>query len=166
MRKILEEKKSEKVFLNNLSDVITSKPNYVKGVIEIDGKQEISTGVAIISVKHKSTTEITQFPQIFVFQLVRYYNVVEGIYGDVKINKDNKAIEINKEITFEHEESPKKYRLFAVIHHSGTLESGHYWADVRVNNRFYKFNDGIVSRTDLKSFNSSETAYVLFYEKV
>ena len=73
-------------------------------------------------------------------------------------------------ITFEHEEAPKKYRLFAVIHHSGSMNekesSGHYWADVRVNNRFYKFNDGIVSRTELKSFNSSKTAYVLFYEKV
>lgn len=159
------------MFLSNIKEIKKNNNNYIIDDIEIyrdkDKDIKIKTGKAIIGVNHVSTIKIVQFPQIFVFQLMRYYNVIDDFSGDVKIKKDTKAVEINKEIThFEHEEAPKKYRLFAVIHHSGTREHGHYWADVRVNNQFYKFNDGIVSRTDLKSFNSSETAYVLFYEKV
>ena len=171
LKEILKKKIKEKVFLSNIKEIKKNNNNYIIDDIEIyrdkDKDIKIKTGKAIIGVNHVSTIKIVQFPQIFVFQLMRYYNVIDDFSGDVKIKKDTKAVEINKEIThFEHEEAPKKYRLFAVIHHSGTREHGHYWADVRVNNQFYKFNDGIVSRTDLKSFNSSETAYVLFYEKV
>lgn len=43
-----------------------------------------------------------------------------------------------------------EYRLKAVIVHSGTSKSGHYYSFVRVGEEWYKFNDQTVTRMELK----------------
>jgi len=57
------------------------------------------------------------------------------------------------------------YDLYAVSHHSGNCNGGHYWATVKNNDgNWYKFNDNIVSTTNLNDI-VSRTSFVLFYKK-
>mgnify|MGYP006134559629 CR=1 FL=1 len=57
------------------------------------------------------------------------------------------------------------YDLYAVSHHSGNCNGGHYWATVKNNNgNWYKFNDNVVSTTTMSDI-VSRSSFVLFYKK-
>lgn len=62
-----------------------------------------------------------------------------------------------------------KYKLYATIVHSGmNIDSGHYYTyAVNEEDEWFKFNDNHISRSSLsevKSLNSFNTPYILFYE--
>lgn len=61
------------------------------------------------------------------------------------------------------------YSCYAIAHHSGNTNGGHYWADCRnLDGNWYTFNDGDVSQTktaDRLSIDSNRTAYILFYHR-
>ena len=58
----------------------------------------------------------------------------------------------------------KSYDLKAVINHSGTATSGHYWANVFDKNSGFwlKCDDTSVTKIKLEELNSSNS-YLLFY---
>lgn len=58
-----------------------------------------------------------------------------------------------------------KYTLYGVGNHSGTINFGHYYAYIKLNNQlWYEFNDSTVS--NLGSINTtSNSVYSLFYAK-
>ena len=56
-----------------------------------------------------------------------------------------------------------KYEAVSQIEHSGSLESGHYWAISRRNNGWYKLNDNSVTKSE---FNPTENTYIVFYHLV
>jgi ubiquitin C-terminal hydrolase len=58
------------------------------------------------------------------------------------------------------------YKLSSALVHVGkSINSGHYYSYVRINNIWYKFNDSNVKKVQAKEvFNSSP--YLVFYEKV
>lgn len=62
--------------------------------------------------------------------------------------------------------APPIYDLYGVSHHMGGLGGGHYVATCKnfLNNKWYKFNDSVVSETSENSIVSG-TAYVLFYKR-
>lgn len=63
---------------------------------------------------------------------------------------------------------PKKYELYAVIHHRGSINFGHYYSFTKspINGKWYKFDDDTVSTVpdaDVESTIVTDAAYVLFY---
>lgn len=61
------------------------------------------------------------------------------------------------------------YDLYAVNHHSGDLDSGHYWASCKnLDEHWYTFNDGNVSRCNPNNVQQNlvtNDAYILFYHR-
>eukprot|EP00638_Chattonella_subsalsa_P016592 CAMPEP_0117827036 /NCGR_PEP_ID=MMETSP0949-20121206/6468_1 /TAXON_ID=44440 /ORGANISM="Chattonella subsalsa, Strain CCMP2191" /LENGTH=180 /DNA_ID=CAMNT_0005667393 /DNA_START=174 /DNA_END=716 /DNA_ORIENTATION=- len=57
------------------------------------------------------------------------------------------------------------YELFAVVHHLGALQAGHYVASVRSlsTGKWHCFNDGQVSVIQDEKELVNHTAYILFY---
>ena len=57
------------------------------------------------------------------------------------------------------------YKLFATIHHLGNINEGHYYSLINVENKWFEFNDSIVSPLEHMIYNSSNVC-VLFYKKL
>ena len=61
------------------------------------------------------------------------------------------------------------YDLFGTVNHYGTLQSGHYVANLKVNERWYHCNDAHVYYAGVGDGEAevlkSEGAYLLFYER-
>ena len=60
-----------------------------------------------------------------------------------------------------------KYQLHSVIHHIGTMDSGHYMATAysEKEGKWFTYNDESVYETPKKGSNS-ENAYILFYHRI
>ena len=57
------------------------------------------------------------------------------------------------------------YDLFGTINHVGNMQSGHYVANVKVDNTWYHCNDQHISYEKEESVLKAEGAYVLFYQR-
>jgi ubiquitin carboxyl-terminal hydrolase 4/11/15 len=81
------------------------------------------------------------------------------------------VLDMSKYVVGPQKNQPLIHRLFAVSHHSGGLGGGHYTAHAVVcqpdskKRKWYHFNDSAV-RTAKPGDWETETAYVLFYERV
>ncbi|XP_068082564.1 ubiquitin carboxyl-terminal hydrolase 22-like [Anabrus simplex] len=61
--------------------------------------------------------------------------------------------------------SDNRYSLFAVIHHAGTYEGGHYSVFIRQKHgQWYKCDDHLITKANLEEVLNSES-YQLFYHK-
>ena len=58
-----------------------------------------------------------------------------------------------------------QYRLIETIHHNGTLQYGHYYSNIKINNEWYEFNDSNVTKIKDFAYRSSNVC-ILFYQKV
>lgn len=70
----------------------------------------------------------------------------------------------NRIFAFEcdNSENSAEYEIFAVISHSGMLESGHYVTFLRLKNLWYKCDDAWISEVDEETVRASQ-CYMLFY---
>ena len=70
----------------------------------------------------------------------------------------------NRIFTFGGNESDmfSKYEIFAVVTHSGTLESGHYVSFVRLRRRWYRCDDAWITEVDEATVRASQ-CYMIFY---
>lgn len=59
-------------------------------------------------------------------------------------------------------QSPSEFELFAVVTHSGKLDSGHYVSFLRLNKSWYKCDDAWITRVSEDSVRASQ-AYMLYY---
>ena len=69
---------------------------------------------------------------------------------------------------YEHAtEGECRYRLYAVVRHSGGLEGGHYYTYARnaINNKWYMFDDGNVFYVEEEEVLRAN-GYILFYERL
>ena len=55
-----------------------------------------------------------------------------------------------------------EYEIFAVVTHSGMLDSGHYVTYVRVRNQWYKCNDAWITEVDEGVVRASQ-CYLMYY---
>ncbi|KAK8620158.1 hypothetical protein V6N13_066641 [Hibiscus sabdariffa] len=65
-------------------------------------------------------------------------------------------------LEYENADSSAEYDIFAVIAHSGMLESGHYVTYLRLKNQWYKCDDAWISEVDEGIVRASQ-CYMLFY---
>ncbi|XP_022137323.1 ubiquitin carboxyl-terminal hydrolase 22 isoform X3 [Momordica charantia] len=59
-------------------------------------------------------------------------------------------------------DSSSKFEVFAVVSHSGTLESGHYVTYLRLRKRWYKCDDAWITEVDEEMVRNSQ-CYMMFY---
>ena len=111
--------------------------------------------------EHKKTVKISQPPNILILSLQR---VIRGIKNDSRISFTD---ELDLDEYIEKDCGNKgnaKYSLYAIGNHSGSINFGHYYAYIKINEDWYEFNDSCVSPHTTNNRESS-TAYVLFYKK-
>lgn len=76
-----------------------------------------------------------------------------------------KSNNCHKVITSNDDETTK-YCLFAVVNHSGTIETGHYTAYIRqCRDQWFKCDDHLITRASVQEVLQSE-GYLLFYHKL
>lgn len=76
-------------------------------------------------------------------------------------NKNNSTNALNSETN----SLKRKYFLFAVVNHHGSLESGHYTSFIRLTkDQWFKCDDHIISKASIKDVMKSE-GYLLFYHQ-
>jgi ubiquitin carboxyl-terminal hydrolase 22/27/51 len=70
----------------------------------------------------------------------------------------------NRIFTFEGDELDisTKFEVFAVVTHSGMLESGHYVTYLRLKNQWYKCDDAWINEVDEEVVRASQS-YLIFY---
>jgi ubiquitin C-terminal hydrolase len=130
----------------NKSVVDFLKIGYIDELIECEHCKEKK--------KMKKKTIIWNFPEKMVLVLKRYSNK----------GRNNSCVKLNKTLSFNFDKLIE-YKLYAVInHHGSNVNSGHYTANVNVNNQWYLFNDDIVNKIEVQE--ESYSCYILFYDKV
>ena len=58
-----------------------------------------------------------------------------------------------------------KYKLIGNIHHNWTLQYGHYYSNIKIDDDWYEFNDSIVTKIKDFAYRSSNVC-ILFYQKI
>lgn len=111
-------------------------------------------------------SKLWSLPNYLIIQLKRFDN------GSSKLNKITKQIEfpvedlkLSKYIS-DDKNDPNNYiySLYAVNYHSGSLDSGHYWSCCKnLDNNWYLFNDGHVTKFNPSNDALYKDAYLLFY---
>lgn len=142
-------------------------------LVEYFKAEDINCEYKCDSCKRKTSitkyTEICVLPPVIVFHVKRF----DGRYG-----KHNGSIEFKDTIEmksftsddFDHQskdsfDSTTKYELIAVAEHiGGSINSGHYIAYGRRNDKWYRFNDSSVSLSDEEEARS-RSAYMIFYKR-
>ncbi|KAL8504283.1 hypothetical protein ACS0TY_022862 [Phlomoides rotata] len=74
----------------------------------------------------------------------------------------------NRMFSFEGEEAdvPTEFEVFAVVTHSGMLESGHYVTYLRLENLWYKCDDAWITEVDEDVVRTSQCYLVFYVQKV
>uniref|UniRef100_A0A5B7CAR0 ubiquitinyl hydrolase 1 n=1 Tax=Davidia involucrata TaxID=16924 RepID=A0A5B7CAR0_DAVIN len=74
----------------------------------------------------------------------------------------------NRIFAFEGDESNNstEYEVFAVVTHSGMLESGHYVTYLRLKNQWYKCDDAWISEVDEEVVRASQSYLIYYVQKV
>jgi ubiquitin C-terminal hydrolase len=107
--------------------------------------------------------------ECLIIQLKRFKNIGKEVFN---AGKDDQSIEISSELVLDEYlvESAKsairyKYNLYAIIHHNGGPNGGHYYADCKSekNQKWYRYNDSLVSEQG-PTLNGA-TPYILFYQR-
>ena len=126
----------------------------------------------------EAVTKLKVAPETLILQLNRFnYDMIKGTR-----TKSNQYFEFPFDIDIQkmmNDNSSQKYSLKGVIIHSGAADWGHYYSYIKEGEEWVEFNDSNVSVITLEEFKehaygseskqndiSSESAYILFYNKV
>ena len=104
-------------------------------------------------------------PKVLVVNLKRFDH---GFFGDSKINAEvafDEELPLSKEYIHPDTATLESiYDLFAIVHHVGGLNGGHYYTQKKIHNQWLLFNDQEVTPSQLApKTNISSTAYIFFY---
>jgi ubiquitin C-terminal hydrolase len=147
--------------------------NWIDDFCNVDEFQEIEMkwkawGV-LTDMKRK--VKISKTSDYLVIHLERFKS--SNSFG-IHMQKNNKFVEfpmegldISKYVDlFDSSDASLSYDLYGVIHHSGGLHGGHYWATCKNfrDKKWYSLNDSSVGSAFKKDIVAS-SAYVLFYKR-
>ena len=113
---------------------------------------------------HTKEIKISQPPNILILSLQRQ-NPRTGSKNNSYVDFSD---ELDMSVYLDHEcwnKNDAKYTLYGIGNHSGSIDFGHYYAYIKINNSWYEFNDSSVSPYSKGTNNSSRLAYILFYKK-
>ena len=109
-----------------------------------------------------NSTFLVYGPNVLIINL----NRGKGLEYDVKINFEF-DLDISNFVC--NNKSPKRYELIGVVMHYGESSmSGHYiaYCKSKLDNIWYKYNDSIVTKADIREMFTAGIAYILFYHKI
>lgn len=90
--------------------------------------------------------------------------------GYISNEKINTVVEYDEDLALQQvmDKSIVRYKLLGTVNHFGTLNRGHFYAEVRYNDgNWYEINDEVVRSTRVeKSGNKSKYVYILFYQRL
>ena len=112
---------------------------------------------------HSKKVKISKPPNILILSLQRIDRRGYKIKSDVSFPDE---LDLSKYIDTDcFKDNDIKYTLYAIGNHSGSINFGHYYAYIKINNeKWYEYNDSCVSPYPVSN-GSSSSAYVLFYKK-
>ncbi len=107
--------------------------------------------------------KITYPPEILILSLQRY---------DKKGNKKNNSdVAFSENINLKDfsdkdccQEFSTKYSLIGIGNHTGSINFGHYFAYININNEWFEFNDKSCFKCD-KFITNSSKVYMLVYKR-
>jgi ubiquitin carboxyl-terminal hydrolase 8 len=88
--------------------------------------------------------------------------------GRNRVSRNDTPVAIGELIDISHVAADRSavYEVRAIVHHTGTLSSGHYTAACRRANCWFAFNDKIVTEREGPGGRATESAYLVFLSKV
>ena len=108
-------------------------------------------------------TRFSSLPNVLIIHIKRFTNILPSQFF-----KNSIDVSCTSPLSiFEHVDDSayvkRTYNLRAIVHHSGTLDNGHYTASVfdKKQNKWFKCNDKAVVPETTKT--NKKTPYVLFY---
>lgn len=116
----------------------------------------------------KKKTSIWHLPNTLFIHLKRFKQSYR--HGNVCVEKATNFIDIPlsfNPIDFlsEYNQTPSTYVLKSVIHHYGSINSGHYVSFVNIDNKWYQFNDSHVSVIENIDTILTKDIYIVVYNK-
>ncbi len=113
---------------------------------------------------HKKKVKISQPPNVLILSLQRR-NERTGRKNDCNVEFPDE-LDISKYIEHDICNKNDKYTLYGIGNHSGSMNFGHYYAYIKLNNgKWLEYNDSLVTPHSMSRRCSSSSAYVLFYKK-
>ena len=111
------------------------------------------------------SSKLWTLPNYLIIHLKRFTNDGKKINTQVDFPLDD--LNLTKFMS-KDKEDPNNYiySLYAINYHSGTVDSGHYWSCCKnLNNNWYIFNDGNISKFQSENDILTRNAYILFYHR-
>lgn len=115
--------------------------------------------------KAKKRHHIMMLPRVMILHIKRFDNNFKKVE---KFTSYPDQLEMSEFCSKEVDPSVRgnsKYQLFGVAIHFGTINQGHYYAYVRRDGNWYKFNDEYFAQVRLKEVLDQQ-AYLLFYRQL
>lgn len=117
-------------------------------------------------IAHSKSIDIYKPPKILIAHLKRFE------FGHYQAKKINTIVELDNTLEIDCKNSTKaKYSLVSIVHHRGSMTSGHYHCEIKDSDawtdsstKWYSFNDEYVKPTQVDA--STKTCYIMFYELV
>lgn len=103
---------------------------------------------------------IYTLPKYLTFTLKRFFSYDMGR----DVNSKNETFVSFPLENFQIDSKPVKYNLFAVINHLGTMSAGHYYCFIKIEEKWFIFNDRKVEEID-ESKVITNRAYILIYKE-
>ena len=102
-------------------------------------------------------------PNYFIIQLKRFTN--NGRKNHTHVNFPLEDMDLTQFVSkSKNDPNNYVYSLYAINYHSGDTNSGHYWSCCKnLDNNWYLFNDGHVSKFHDVNDMFTKDAYILFY---
>lgn len=135
--------------------------NYYKRESLMTGENQISCNFCGLTCNAIQCNSLYSLPDILIINLNRGRGNIYNVKIDIL-----ESIDLSNQV--ESKIDNNKYRLICVITHFGPNgTAGHFIAFcfVQGKNKWYKFNDSIVSESDFKEASNSGDIYILFYQR-
>jgi ubiquitin C-terminal hydrolase len=112
---------------------------------------------------------IWENPKILIIHLSRFkFNGHANVKDSRLVNYPVNNLDLSDYMSpYNVNKTNSKYHLISIINHKGSYSGGHYFATVKTNNKWFKFDDSDVSYLQVPEKNNSmlvdASAYVLVY---
>ena len=150
---------SKHVSLKYLIHLFTNNDN-------LEGDNKWNCPKSKTHLKSKRKLQIYKAPNYLIIQLKRfrtegYYNSFNGEKNNMFVSYPINNLDISNYIVGQ-DKNNAKYDLYGVIEHTGTLNSGHYKAICKNDDKWILYND-----STFEDINNpvTENAYILFYKR-
>ncbi|XP_059392362.1 ubiquitin carboxyl-terminal hydrolase 7-like isoform X2 [Carassius carassius] len=140
--------------------------SYFAPIIMYGEDQEVYCKGCETTMKTTIISSLQEVPYVLVLHLERF----EFDYDTMCCVKNYSSVQIPLKLFVKEEAGVNHtYDLYAIANHSGSLNGGHYYADIKDENGWCRFDDSVVNRLEkyLKRDSDvwSDEAYLLLYKK-